>query len=158
MDETRLDVLVTGYRIERTNPSELSSILSLLNDVDLPAEGVKDNISNFLTLKDNDDDSNFEPWGCAGLEIYGNSALLRSLAIAPEYQGKGLGTVLTEALIQDARERGIKTLFLLTETAEDFFRHFGFRVVEREIVPKDVKTSIEFTKLCTETPAMMLEI
>ena len=153
-----MDVLVTGYKIERTNPSELSSILSLLNDVDLPVEGVKDNISNFLTLKDNGDDSNFEPWGCAGLEIYGNSALLRSLAIAPEYQGKGLGTVLTEALIQDARERGIKTLFLLTETAEDFFRHFGFRVVEREIIPKDVKTSIEFTKLCTETPAMMLEI
>lgn len=153
-----MDVLVTGYRIERTNPSELSSILSLLNDVDLPVEGVKDNISNFLTLKDNFDDSNFEPWGCVGLEIYGNSALLRSLAIAPEYQGRGLGTVLTEALIQDARERGIKTLFLLTETAEDFFRRFGFRVVEREAVPKDVKTSIEFIKLCTETPAMMLEI
>ncbi|MFX1261128.1 MAG: arsenic resistance N-acetyltransferase ArsN2 [Promethearchaeota archaeon] len=150
--------MVTGYRIEKTNPSELSSILSLLNDVDLPSEGVKDNISNFLTLRGNDDDSSIEPWGCAGLEIYGNSALLRSVAIAPEYQGRGLGTVLTEAVIQDARERRIKTLFLLTETAEDFFRLFGFRVVEREIVPEDVKTSIEFTKLCTETPAMMLEI
>ena len=154
----RLDALVTGYRIERTNPSELSSILHLLNDVDLPVEGVENHISTFLTLKSNNDDSNFEPWGCAGLEVYGNSALLRSMAIAPEFQGKGLGTALTEAIIEDAREKGISTLFLLTETAEDFFRRFGFRVVERETVPEDVKTSIEFTKLCLEAPVMMLKI
>jgi amino-acid N-acetyltransferase len=154
----RLDALVTGYRIERTNPSELSWILSLLSDVDLPGEGVKDHISNFLMLKGDDDDQNLAPWGCVGLEIYGDSALLRSMAISPECQGKGLGTVLTEAIIEDARERGVRTLFLLTETAEDFFRRFGFRVVERELVPEDVKTSIEFTKLCLEAPAMMLRI
>jgi amino-acid N-acetyltransferase len=154
----RLDVLVTGYRIERTSPSELSWILSLLNDVDLPSEGVKDHISNFLSLRSDDDDPNLEPWGCVGLEIYGDSALLRSMAISPEHQGKGLGTVLTKAIIEDAQEKGIKTLFLLTDTAEDFFRRFGFRVVEREHVPDDVKTSIEFTKLCLEAPAMMLKI
>lgn len=150
--------MVADYRIERTNPSELSWILSLLSDVDLPGEGVKDHISNFLMLKGNDEDPNLTPWGCAGLEIYGDSALLRSIAISPEYQGKGLGTVLTEAIIEDARERGITTLFLLTETAQDFFSRFGFRVVERGLVPADVKTSIEFTKLCLDTPAMMLRI
>ena len=154
----RSDVLAGGYTIERTSPSELSSILSLLHDVDLPVEGVKDHISNFLTLKSNDDDPSLTPWGCVGLEIYGNSALLRSMAIAPEHQGKGLGTALTKAIIEDARERGISTLFLLTETAEDFFRRFGFQVVERELVPDDVKTSIEFTKLCLDAPAMMLVI
>ncbi|MHA1924431.1 MAG: arsenic resistance N-acetyltransferase ArsN2 [Candidatus Thorarchaeota archaeon] len=153
----RLDTLVAGYKVERTNPSELSSILSLLNDVDLPGEGVKDYISNFLTLKSKDD-LDLTTWGCVGLEIYGSSALLRSMAIAPEYQGKGLGTVLTEAIIEDARKKGISTLFLLTDTAEDFFRRFGFRIVERELIPEDVKTSIEFTKLCLEAPAMMLKI
>lgn len=153
----RLDAMVTGYRIERTKPSEISWILSLLNDVDLPGDGVKNHISNFLTLK-GDDDPDVAPWGCAGLEIYGDSALLRSMAIAPEFQGKGLGTVLTEAIIDDAREKGINTLFLLTDTAEDFFRRFGFRIVERELVPEDVRTSIEFTKLCLEAPAMMLRI
>ena len=54
--------MVTGYRIERTSPSELSWILSLLNDVDLPGEGVKDHISNFLSLKSDDDDPNLAPW------------------------------------------------------------------------------------------------
>jgi len=149
--------LVTDYRIERTKPSEISWILSLLNDVDLPGEGVKNHISNFLTLK-GDDGPDVAPWGCVGLEIYGDSALLRSLAIAPECQGKGLGTVLTEAIIDNARDKGINTLFLLTDTAEDFFRRFGFRIVERELVPEDVRTSIEFTKLCLEAPAMMLKI
>ncbi|MHA2064382.1 MAG: arsenic resistance N-acetyltransferase ArsN2 [Candidatus Thorarchaeota archaeon] len=154
----RLNVLVTGYRIERTNPSELSSILNLLMEVDLPGEGVKDHISNFLTLKSSDMDSDMEPWGCVGLEIYNDSALLRSMAVTPEHQGKGLGTVLTEAIIEDARKKDIKTLFLLTDTAEDFFIRFGFHVVERELVPKDVKQSIEFAKLCLEAPAMMLKI
>lgn len=150
-------MLTSGYRIEPTVPSELSSILNLLNEVDLPNEGVKDHLSNFFTLKGNDD-SNLEPWGCAGLEIYGDSALLRSMAISLEHQGKGLGTVLTEAMIKDARKKGIRKLFLLTDTAEDFFTRFGFRVVEREIIPEDVKTSIEFTKLCLAAPAMMLRI
>lgn len=150
-------MLTSGYRIEPTVPSELSSILNLLNEVDLPNEGVKDHLSNFFTLKGNDD-SNLEPWGCAGLEIYGDSALLRSMAISLEHQGKGLGTVLTEAMIKDARKKGIRKLFLLTDTAEDFFTRFGFRVVEREIIPEDVKTSIEFTKLCSAAPAMMLRI
>ncbi|MFW9967860.1 MAG: arsenic resistance N-acetyltransferase ArsN2 [Candidatus Thorarchaeota archaeon] len=150
-------MLTSDYRIDRTEPSELSSILNLLNEVDLPNEGVKDHLSNFLTLKSNDG-SNLEPWGCAGLEIYEDSALLRSVAISPKHQGKGLGTVLTEAMIENARKKGIRTLFLLTDTAEDFFRRLGFRVVEREIIPKDVKTSIEFTKLCLESPAMMLRI
>ncbi|MHA2141613.1 MAG: arsenic resistance N-acetyltransferase ArsN2 [Candidatus Thorarchaeota archaeon] len=150
--------MVTGYRIERAKPSELSSILSLLIEVDLPGEGVKDHISNFLTLKSSEIDSDLAPWGCVGLEIYGNSALLRSMAIAPKFQGKGLGTVLTEAIIEDARKRDIRTLFLLTETAEDFFKRFGFRVVGRELVPEDVKQSIEFTKLCLEAPSMMLKI
>lgn len=150
-------MLMSDYRIDRTEPSELSSILNLLNEVDLPNEGVKDHLSNFLTLKSNDD-SNLEPWGCAGLEIYNDSALLRSMAISPEYQGKGFGTVLTEAIIEDARKKGIRRLYLLTDTAEEFFRRFGFRVVEREEIPEDVKTSIEFTKLCLEAPAMMLII
>ena len=152
-----LNMLTSGYRIEPAVPSELSSILNLLNEADLPNEGVKDHLSNFLTLKGNGD-SNLEPWGCAGLEIYGDSALLRSMAISPEYQGKGLGTLLTEAIIEDARKKGIGTLFLLTDTAEDFFRRFGFHTVEREIIPGNVKTSVEFTKLCLEAPAMMLGI
>jgi N-acetylglutamate synthase-like GNAT family acetyltransferase len=109
-------------------------------------------------MKSNDDESDLSLWGCVGLEIYGSSALLRSMAIDPEHQGRGLGTALTEAIIEDARKKGISTLFLLTETAEDFFKRFGFRIVERELVPDDVKTSIEFTKLCLEAPAMMLSI
>ncbi len=154
----RLVDLETNYRIEHANPSELSSILNLLMEVDLPGEGVKNHISNFLTLKSGGMDPELEPWGCVGLEIYGDSALLRSMAISPEYQGKGLGTVLTEAIIEDARKKGIKSLFLLTETAEDFFKRFGFQLVERELVPEDVRQSIEFTKLCLEAPAMMLRI
>ena len=58
-------------------------------------------------------------WGCGdgsklagvvGLEAYGTVALLRSLAVAPDGQGRGLGSALLAHAEQAARQRGIATL------------------------------------------------
>jgi amino-acid N-acetyltransferase len=96
--------------------------------------------------------------GSVGLEIYEDSALLRSLAVHPDYQGTGLGSRLVDSIIEVAKGRGINRLFLLTDTAEDFFKKRGFVVVTRDKVPYDMKQSIEFTTLCTSSPSMMREI
>jgi amino-acid N-acetyltransferase len=65
---------------------------------------------------------------------------------------------LVDSIIEVARGKGITRLFLLTDTAEDFFKKRGFVVVTRENVPDDMKQSIEFTTLCTSSPSMMREI
>ena len=59
--------------------------------------------------------------GCAAIEPYDGAALLRSLAVVPDRRGAGVGTRLVHAVEDLARDRGARSLILLTETAEPWF-------------------------------------
>ena len=61
--------------------------------------------------------------GSAALEIYPDGALLRSVAVAAERQGKGVGQELTAAGIGLAEDLGVARLYLLTTTADKFSRN-----------------------------------
>jgi amino-acid N-acetyltransferase len=96
-------------------------------------------------------------WGCGdgadligvvGLEIYGTVALLRSLAVAPAWQGQGLGSALVAHAEQAARQRGIAALYLLTTTAEAFFARRGYVRLPREAAPPVLHRTAEFAALC----------
>ena len=106
---------------------DLKEVLDLLERVELPTEGVAEHFSRFLSARDG-----VRIVGCVGLERYGNAGLLRSLAVAPDLQGTGLGRQLTARVLNDARAMGVRDVVLLTTTAADFFaRHFGFTPVGR---------------------------
>lgn len=93
--------------------------------------------------------------GTGGLEIYGDYGLLRSLSVKLGTRGKALGTAITEYLIEQAKKRNLKGIYLLTETAQGFFLRKGFTVVPRNIVPKDLEASSEFSHVCSETAVAM---
>ncbi len=59
--------------------------------------------------------------GTGGLEIYGPYALLRSLSVKLGIRGKAVGTTITEYLLQEAKMKKLKGIYLLTETAHGFF-------------------------------------
>lgn len=64
--------------------------------------------------------------GCVHLDEYAPSlAELRSLAVAPNTQGQGVGRALVDGTEQFARRRGYATLFAVSND-EAFFRRFGF--------------------------------
>ena len=64
--------------------------------------------------------------GCAHLDEYAPSlGELRSLAVAPGTQGKGVGRALVEAVERLARRRDIRTLFAVSND-EAYFRHMGY--------------------------------
>lgn len=93
--------------------------------------------------------------GTGGLEVYGPYALLRSLSVKLGIRGKAVGTTITEYLLQEAKMRKLKGIYLLTETAHGFFLKKGFKDVARNAVPEEVKRSAEFSKLCPESAAVM---
>jgi amino-acid N-acetyltransferase len=128
----------------------LDEILQLLNRVNLPHEGVKEHIHNFIILRNES-----KVIGLVGLEIYKDKALLRSLAVDPDFQGQGLGTCLFQEILNKARDKHIVEIILLTETAEGFFRKQGFDVISRSHVDKDIKSSVEFQSVCPETAICM---
>jgi amino-acid N-acetyltransferase len=76
--------------------------------------------------------------GCAGLRVYRPElAEIIGLAVSPEWQGKGLGGVLVDRLVGQARGLSIGRVFAMALTP-GVFGSRGFRVVARETVPEKV--------------------
>jgi amino-acid N-acetyltransferase len=90
-----------------------------------------------------------------GLELYGMDALLRSLSVYPQYQGKGIGAQLLNSIIAQAIERNIEKLFLLTTDSDSYFERFHFTTINRDDVPMGIKESVEFQSACPSTAICM---
>jgi len=130
--------------------SDLPAVLGLLGRAQLPTAGVGDAQSQFVVAE-----SEGRLVGVVGLELYGESALLRSAAVEESWRGSGVGRVLVERALDVARERGIEDVFLLTTTAEHYFPRFGFSCVSRDSVTPGVKSSIEFQEACPASATVM---
>ncbi len=83
-----------------------------------------------------------------GLEVFGPDAILRSLTVKLGSRNKSLGSNIVDDLLSKAREKGVQTIYLLTETARDFFKKKGFSEINRDDAPKQVKASQEFSVIC----------
>jgi N-acetylglutamate synthase-like GNAT family acetyltransferase len=98
--------------------------------------------------------------GSVALEVLGDDAILRNLAVREESRGVGYGWMLADMAVTQARYRGVRRIYLLTESASDFFAaKFGFRVVDRSTVSPRVAASGVF-RASTETRfvAMRLDL
>jgi N-acetylglutamate synthase-like GNAT family acetyltransferase len=93
--------------------------------------------------------------GAIGIERYGHDGLLRSLAVDPGHQGQGLGSALVRALELAMQTEGVKTLVLLTQTAESFFAKRGYVLTPREQIPEPIRQTAEFRALCPATAVCM---
>ena len=95
------------------------------------------------------------PVGIVGLQFYGSDALLRSLVVSATHRAKGLGQKLVEHAEQHARTRGVATVYLLTTTAERFFRSRGYVVTPRDSAPPAIRSTPEFASLCPASSAFL---
>ena len=83
--------------------------------------------------------------------------LLRSLAVAADRRGAGLGSALVDKAEAHARARGAHSIFLLTTTAEDFFKSRGYQPADRATAPDAIRTSREFADLCPASSAFLVK-
>ena len=83
-------------------------------------------------------DENDKPIGCGALHVmWQDLAEVRTLAVAPEWLGQGVGRALLERIEVDARALGLSRLFCLTFEVE-FFSRNGFEPISDEIVQPDI--------------------
>lgn len=136
--------------IRPATPSDLAAVLDLLRRNKLPPDGLAEHVQTTLTALDGD-----RLVGCAAVELYDDAALLRSVAVEADRRGEGLGQQLTRAALDLARDRGVKRVYLLTETAGGFFPKFGFQPITRDAVEPAVKQSVEFIKACPASARVM---
>jgi amino-acid N-acetyltransferase len=83
-------------------------------------------------------DENNKVIACVALSVnWGDLAEIRSLAVDPDTQQKGLGSLLVDACIEEARTLDIPAIFCLTYK-QQFFEKTGFHLVDKNRLPRKV--------------------
>src|SRR6266699_1620585 len=137
--------------IDAAQETDLPAILALLEKSGLPQNGLSDHITTTLVAREN-----HAIVGIAALELYGTVALLRSVAVADQLRGQGLGQQLTKEALKLAEQHGVTLVYLLTETASGFFPRLGFRPIPRSEVAPAIHASPEWTTACPDTAQAMV--
>ena len=130
-------------------PQDLPAVLELLSDARLPTEGVPEHFHSFFVVDDGG-----RIVATAGLELRGDAALLRSLAVAADARGTGLGADVLRRALQAAHERPA-SVYALTTTAEAFLCRFGFQRVLRADLPPQLFESRELQGACPASAAVL---
>lgn len=136
--------------IRRARPADEAAVSDMLSRSSLPLAGVSDWFDYFWVAEHGD-----AVVGVAGLELYGTSALLRSVAVDPTWRGSGVGRALVDQVLHAAQEAGTRDVYLLTTTAEHYFPRFGFACISRNEVPDALHASVEFRSACPESAVVM---
>ena len=80
--------------------------------------------------------------GCGALHVmWEDLAEVRTVAVAPSHQGRGIGAAVLDALIATARELGVRRVFCLTFETE-FFGRAGFHVADEVLVDAGVASEL----------------
>jgi amino-acid N-acetyltransferase len=137
-------VTLRPLQIVPASVRDLVAITALLDDLALPTAGLGDQFPRaYVTAL-----RAGAMVGCAGLETYQRSGLLRSVAVSLEARRDGLGRALVADRIAAAKAMKLDAVYLLTTTASDYFPRLGFLPIERSAVGGPVASSPEFASVC----------
>jgi amino-acid N-acetyltransferase len=138
-------------------PGDLPAVQALLESADLPTDGVAglfaERAGDFVVADDPRAPGMLA--AVAGLEVCEGNALLRSVAVRPEWRRHGLGHELVRRVVCQAEARGLRALYLLTTTAEHYFPRFGFERIARDAVPAEIAATLEFRSACPASAVAM---
>jgi amino-acid N-acetyltransferase len=137
-------------QIVKATEQSRDEIKSLLQSQNLPAEDLPNVLADFFAAVDGG-----ELIGLIGMERYGHYGLLRSMVVHPDYRNKQIAEKLVQLLEQTASGSGITTMYLLTETAENYFVKKNYQVITREEVPQALFQSSEFSHVCPVSATVM---
>jgi N-acetylglutamate synthase-like GNAT family acetyltransferase/DNA-binding MarR family transcriptional regulator len=140
----------SGLRLLNATEQDWPVIETMLSNAHLPLEGARAHLENFWLETVGE-----QVVAIGALELYGQYALLRSLAVDKAQRGKNYGEQMVKHLRQTAQAAGIKRLYLQTTSAADYFRKLGFSEVTRADVPAAIQQSSQFRGACPASAISM---
>lgn len=127
----------------------LGEIKALLAACRLPTDDIKHD-AIFVVAR-----AGGELCGTAGIDSFGASALLRSVAVQPAWRGRGIAHALCAEVLRRASAMQVRRVYLLTTDAQHFFRTLGFTTIERTALPTEIRATPQFRELCPQTAVAM---
>ena len=137
-------------QLQTASSTDRTEIGALLAAADLPPLDDAQDLSRFVVAR-----RAGRVVGAIGAEICGEDALLRSLVVAEAERRSGIGTRLVGALDERASAWGVVRWWLLTMTAESYFRRLGFHSVPRSTAPAGIAQTTEFRGVCPSVAACL---
>ena len=142
---------MSEIEIRGATDADRDGVEALLRACDLPPDGLDEQFGDAYAVAEEDG----RIVGAAGMEVYGQSGLLRSVAVHPELRERGVAERLVRERLAWAERRGLRGIYLLTTSAAAWFPRLGFVPVERDAVPAEVRASLQFAAICPSTATVM---
>jgi len=129
-------------QVEKAKIPDVPQIHKLINDYAVggemlarPLSELYEDIRDYFVIRENE-----QVLACAALHIsWSDLAEIRSVAVAGDSQGKGLGAMLVDACLREAEELGITTVFWFPYRPDFFMRH-NFVEIDKMELPRKVWT------------------
>ena len=137
-------------KYEQAIHSDLDAIKNLLEFYGLPSNDLNDHLSHFIVAKESN-----ELVGVGGYEMCQEYALLRSFAVTESHKGLGIAEHIFKLVEKKAANAGVKSFYLLTDTAIKYFKRFKFSICSRNNAPKIIRETKQCSDLCPDTATMM---
>jgi ribonucleotide monophosphatase NagD (HAD superfamily) len=139
-------------RARPAKPEDAPAIRALLEEAGLSAAGVEARIPETI-ISSEGEETEIDATACLdSAEGYG---ILRSVAVRKSMQGNGLGMLAVAAAVTSDQANAPRTVYVLTESAAEFFNRLGFRKVDRSELPEPVRATAQAEK-CTDTATAMV--
>jgi len=128
------------YAVRRARTGDIRAIRALIDAnvqsgrlLDKPTVTLYEDVQEFWVATTAD----AEIGGCGALHvIWEDLAEIRTLAVAAEHQGRGVGNLIVAALLETARELGVNRVFVLTFAVAFFQRHGFTEIVGQATSPE----------------------
>jgi amino-acid N-acetyltransferase len=136
--------------LKTVHPDQIPGLIDFLQKANLPTSDLPADLSGFTLAMDGT-----QILGSVGMEWMGKIGLLRSVAVADTHRNQKLGQQLFEAVLKNARSKQVQEVFLITDSAEQYFRKYGFSPVDRQNTPEAITQTKQFSALCPSSAVVM---
>ena len=136
--------------ISAAHDDSREAVVELLKNERLPVDDLPAHLGDFILAT-----GDSQVIAAVGLERYGAYGLLRSLVVRPDYRNQHIAGKLIDHLESNASASGLKEIYLLTETAPDYFDKKGYVKINRVQVPDILMQSSEFSHTCPKSAIVM---
>ena len=146
-----------AFTIRPATATDLGPVSALLADAHLAPNGIEAQFGPQFAVAV--EKASGAVIGAAGVEMYGASGesvgLFRSAVVDEKWRGHGVGAALTHDRLAWAEHAALRAVYLLTETAADYWPRFGFERTARDDAPAAIMASHEWKQGCPATAVAM---